>query len=42
MVADVMARLSVCKRAKKNFDTQRFNLNKLNVAEVKEQLLVNI
>jgi hypothetical protein len=42
VVAKVIQRLSVSKRARQNFRIERFNLKKLNDIEVKEHYQVKI
>jgi len=42
VVAKVIQRLSVSKRARQNFRIERFNLKKLNDMEVKDQYQVKI
>jgi hypothetical protein len=42
VVEKLRERLSVCSRAAQKFDMQRFDLRKLNDAEVKEQYQVKI
>jgi len=41
-VAKLRERLPVSKQAKQNFETERYNIKKLNDVEVKEQYKVRI
>jgi hypothetical protein len=42
VVAKLRERISVCKRARQNFDVERFDLKKLNDVEVKEKYQIEI